>query len=101
MEKISVMYIVNAFSLQMLETFPVDVRVTEVARSALPWADLVSAIGHTDTAEVLGLQPNRVNVTLNRGDKLYVAQLQGGRLPEGAKTLPDGFKFRFLRVEIL
>lgn len=33
-------------------------------------------------------------------EELYVAQLQGGRLPEGATKLPDGFKFRFLLVHI-
>lgn len=33
-------------------------------------------------------------------DTLYVGQVVGGRLPEGATTLPDGFEIKFIRVEI-
>jgi hypothetical protein len=62
--------------------------------------DAISIVGHADTAAVLGVTLNRVNVKLEKGDVLYVAQLQGGRLPEGAKTLPEGFRFEFLRVTI-
>ena len=59
---------------------------------------LTSAIGHADTAKVLGVEPNRINVHLSTGDIAYIAQLQGGRLPEGSTTLPDGFKFKFIKV---
>jgi putative Ca2+/H+ antiporter (TMEM165/GDT1 family) len=37
------------------------------------------------------------------GDKTQiatVAQLQGGRLPEGVTTLPEGFSFKYLKVTI-
>lgn len=69
---------------------------------ALPPLDtLVSAVGHPDTAAVLGVQPNRINVSLNKGDVAYVAQLVGGRLPEGATTLPEGFKFKYFKVTVL
>ena len=61
---------------------------------------LISAIGHQDTANVLGVPMNRVNVHLSKGDVAYVAQLQGGRLPEGATTLPDGFSFKFIKVNV-
>jgi hypothetical protein len=44
---------------------------------------------------------NRVNVTLRKGDTAFVAQLQGGRLPEGCTTLPEGFSFKFVKVEVL
>ena len=64
-------------------------------------AGLTSAIGHQDTANVLGVEMNRVNVTLKKGDVAYVAQLQGGRLPEGSTTLPPGFSFKFFKVEVL
>ncbi|MDR2676394.1 MAG: DUF1874 domain-containing protein [Opitutaceae bacterium] len=90
-------YVGNAFSLQMLKAFPATVEVAEI--DTLPQG-LVSAIGHADTAAVLGLPQNRINVTLAKGDTFYVAQLQGGRLPEGSTHLPEGFSFRFLRVEI-
>lgn len=89
------MFLLNAFSLQMLQDFPVTVRFEEVEK--LP-EGLESAIGHQDTANVLGVPCNRVNVTLKKGDIAFVAQLQGGRLPEGSTTLPEGFSFKFLKV---
>ena len=42
----------------------------------------------------------RISVTLQPGDVLYVAQLRGGRLPEGTTTLPEGFGFDWVRVEV-
>jgi len=119
-------YLLNAFSLQMLEGDAI-VRFTEVSREevfntghweehpfndegGIPtgsgtemfWeSDLVSAIGHADTARVLGVPMNRINVTLRKGDTAFVAQLQGGRLPEGATTLPEGSTFKFIKVEVL
>jgi hypothetical protein len=91
------MFLLNAFSLQMLEG-DATVRFTEV--DSLP-AGLTSAVGHQDTANVLGVKMNRVSVTLKKGDVVFVAQLQGGRLPEGSTTLPDGFTFKFIKVEVL
>lgn len=91
------MFLLNAFSLQMVQT-PSVVKFTEV--DTLP-ANLESAIGHADTAAVLGVPVNRCNVSLKKGDIAFVAQLQGGRLPEGSTTLPDGFKFKFIKVEVL
>ena len=90
-------YLLNAFSLQMLSESNVDLEVREV--KTLP-ENLTSAVGHQDTANVLGVQYNRMNVVLNRGDVAYVAQLTGGRLPEGATTLPEGFTFRYFRVTV-
>lgn len=89
-------YLLNAFSLQMVKA-PCSVRVEEV--TTLP-SGLTSAIGHADTAAVLGVEMNRVNVALATGDVAYVAQLQGGRLPEGSTTLPEGFSFKFLKVTV-
>lgn len=63
-------------------------------------AGITSVIGHEDIARVLGVPFNRISVKLKDGDILYVAQLQGGRLPEGAKTLPEGFQFRFIKVTL-
>ena len=90
-------YLLNAFSLQMVDT-PCTVKFTDV--DSLP-EGLTSAIGHQDTANVLGVPMNRTNVHLNKGDVAYVAQLMGGRLPEGSTALPDGFSFKFVRVEVL
>ena len=90
-------FLLNAFSLQMLQG-NATVKFTEV--SELP-EGLTSAIGHADTARVLGVPMNRVNVTLRKGDVAFVAQLQGGRLPEGSTTLPEGFTFKYVKVEVL
>lgn len=89
-------FLLNAFSLQMVDV-PCIVHFEEV--DELP-DGLTSAIGHADTANVLGVEPNRINVHLSKGDVAYVAQLQGGRLPEGATTLPDGFSFKFIKVTV-
>lgn len=91
------MYLLNAFSIQMLDSFPVDVKISEV--ESLP-EGLVSAVGHADTARVLGVECNRVGVKLAAGDVAYVAQLVGGRLPEGTTTLPEGYRFRFFRISV-
>jgi hypothetical protein len=91
-------FLLNAFSLQMISAFPAEVRISEV--DSLP-SGLTSAIGHQDTANVLGVPMNRINVSLAKGDVAYVAQLIGGRLPEGSTTLPEGFRFKYLKVEIV
>ena len=94
-------YLLNAFSLQMLEG-DATVRFTEVSREQVfSTGHLVSAIGHADTARVLGVEMNRISVTLKKGDVAFVAQLMGGRLPEGSTTLPEGFTFKFIKVEVL
>lgn len=95
-------YLLNAFSFQMLDTAnnKSGKVVYEVVDSLPPLNTLISAIGHADTAAVLGVPMNRVNVKLGKGDTAYVAQLVGGRLPEGATTLPSGFSFTFLKVTI-
>lgn len=93
-------YLLNAISLQMIDTdreFHLD--GYPINREDLP-TGLTSAIGHADTAAVLGVPMNRINVHLNPGDVAYVAQLQGGRLPEGSTTLPDGFSFKFFEVHV-
>jgi len=98
-------YLVNAFSIQMLQKGGL-VRFEEIAPEDIP-ADVVSAIGHADTAAVLTnmlgfeVPMNRINVALDENTELYVAQLIGGRLPEGSTTLPEGFAFKFYRVTIV
>lgn len=104
-------YVGNAFSLQMLvDSDDCTVRVrrltadeVRVALDGLLWQ---SCVGHADTAavfsETLGLDVpcNRVNVSLKPGDLLIVGQLTGGRLPEGATRLPEGFRIVWKRVEL-
>lgn len=111
-------FVSNAFSLQMLDVFPASVKIQELTdvsffqdkewllsarlngRQQFSNRCFVSAVGHADTANVLGVPCNRINVRLHKGDSLIVAQLQGGRLPEGTTTLPEGFFFKFLLVTV-
>ena len=98
-------FLTNAFSIQMLSG-PATVRFDEIDATEVP-ADVVSAIGHADTAAVLTnmlgfpVLMNRINVTIDENTELYVAQLIGGRLPEGSTTLPEGFSFKFYRVTVM
>lgn len=99
-------YLGNAFSLQMLDTSRSwNVSVEPVRVQDIP-ADVMNCIGHPDTAHVVGgllgrsLEANRVSVKLTAGDTLYVAQIVGGRLPEGTTTLPEGFEMVFLKVTV-
>ena len=98
-------YLGNAFSLQMLNTSArTTIEVVPVTTDEVAVADFQSCIGHADTAAVVSgllgkpVEPNRVSVKLTAGDVLYVAQVVGGRLPEGSTTLPEGFVLQFLRV---
>lgn len=90
-------YLANAFSIQMLpeDRASVEFEVVETLPSGL-----VSAVGHADTVRVLGVECSRVSIKLGHGDVLYVAQLMGGRLPEGTTTLPEGFNFKFFKVTV-
>ena len=98
----------NAFSLQMVAC-PATVRFEEVTPEEVARAlssGFTSAIGHADTAAVVGsllgveVAMNRVNVSLTNETELYVAQVVGGRLPEGCTTLPEGVTIRFIRATI-
>ena len=94
-------YISNAFSLQMVA--PEDlcrVRFEAVDLSDYPLKEYHSIVGHADIAAVLGVEMNRASVMLNpkAGDEMLVAQLVGGRLPEGCKTLPEGFRLQGVLV---
>lgn len=95
-------YISNAFSLQMLAEVPSKILVLEASEEQVKTFKslAISSIGHADTAKVLGVECNRSSITLHRGDELLVAQLQGGRLPEGCTTLPEGYSFKYLLVVI-
>lgn len=93
-------YLSNAFSLQMLTTFPITLNISECSKEEALSPSNISVVGHPDTAAVLGVKFNRVSLTLNHDDTLYVAQLQGGRLPEGCTTLPAGFSFKYLKITL-
>ncbi|MGN8833703.1 STIV orfB116 family protein [Selenomonas montiformis] len=99
----------NAISIQMV---PVDSDVftwqgqkisTEQA-AQFARDGVVSFIGHEDTARVLSgilgvdVPFRRAFGTLTPGEPVLVAQVTGGRLPEGATTLPEGVSLQFWLV---
>ena len=98
------MYLGNAFSLQMVADNAIICKV-EVAPEEIP-AEAESIIGHADTATVVSsilgrdIPCNRASVMLDDEDVLYVAQVVGGRLPEGATTIPDGMELKFYRITV-
>ena len=97
-------YLGNAFSLQMVADNAIICKV-EVSPEQVP-VNAESIIGHKDTATVVStilgreVPCNRESVMLSDEDELYVAQIVGGRLPEGATTIPDGMEIRFYRITV-
>lgn len=110
------LYISNAFSLQMLGEEVVgniryqQINIEDVKHFLDEFDDEegvepISAVGHQDTAQVFSnllernIPTSRINITLEKGDTLFVGQLMGGRLPEGTKTLPENMKIKWFIVE--
>ncbi len=103
--------LVNAFSLQMIQGDVCDIHIAtvteEVIKILVRDCEWQSAIGHADTANVLSsilevnVPYNRASVSLTRDNFLIVAQVTGGRLPEGCTKLPEGVQIVFKLVEII
>jgi hypothetical protein len=106
------MFVVNAVSLNMIPPAVQGggiifrrISVDEARRLVHEAYELVSAIGHADTARIVGrelgieLPADRRTITL--GDELtLVAQYVGPRLPEGATELPAGARIEFFVVRL-
>jgi len=105
--------ILNSFSLNMLPspgiglpTSLVVVQITrEEARRLVEKEGYESAIGHADTARILGeelgieLPMNRTTVQLAGGHAI-VGQYSGERLPEGVTRLPEGATIKWFKVAV-
>lgn len=103
------LYIANAFSLQMLDVCKeTTVVVTPIddPKAVVAGQEFTSAVGHADTANLfsglLGVDvpAQRINVKLTKADTLLVGQYVGPRLPEGATTLPEGARIIWLLVTV-
>jgi len=89
------LYLANAFSLQMVKSLDkCQLQIEKVSISQvinlLEHNKIINAIGHDSTMEAfnnltgLNLSTNRINLSLGKGDKLIVMQFVGGRPPEGS-----------------
>jgi len=104
-------YLANAFSLQMLdlnEKIRVEISpITPEKAKTILSGGFISVIGHQDTANVVSnileikIPMNRISLSLKKEDILIVAQIVGGRLPEGSTTLPAGVQIQFMEVRIV
>lgn len=105
-------YLVNAFSLNMLEVNGLTeievlpLRKTDAIRF-LTHREFVSAIGHSETANTLAselgmnIEHNRITVKLGKDDVAIVAQYSGSRLDETAIGLPDDAEMRYYLVRVV
>jgi hypothetical protein len=100
------LYITNAFSLNMLPEEPVlNIQVYSLESDLAARCELInsrydhdvkSIVGHKDMATLITMalqtpvEFNRETVVLEDGDQLLVAQYTGERLPEGTTALPEG-----------
>lgn len=96
-------YLGNAFSLQMLEDPMASIEVTAITRWVAEQAiksGATSIIGHQNIADALNCEMNRQSIKLKESDTLIVAQYVGGRLPEGASpTNLDNLEFMKITVK--
>ena len=104
------MKLFNAFSIQMISSleeasvFFKKISVEQAKNLLADGAD--SYIGHADTANVVSsildmkIPCQRRFGTLMPGETAVVAQVLGGRLPEGATTLPEGMTIQFFQVTV-
>ena len=119
-------YVCNAFSLSMLDRKTQTRAAAEQNRVFQPhgrpriplpienpadwleeWighAEIVSTVGHADTAAIFAailgrpVPVNRVSVKLTEEDHALVGQYIGPRLPEGATTLPEGARIEWWAI---
>lgn len=113
------MKIMNAFSIQMiLDLIGETDGENQVTVSFSPLSkekaaaildldgEVDSFIGHKETADIvskmLGMEIpfQRRFAKLVPGEAAIIAQVRGGRLPEGATTLPEGMEIVFILVMV-
>lgn len=104
------MKLFNAFSIQMISSLneaSVSFKKISVEQAKnLLTGKVESYIGHAETAQVIGtmlgmeVSCQRRFGTLVPGETAVVAQVIGGRLPEGATTLPEGMKIQFFKATV-
>ena len=106
------LYLVNAFSLNMLQFADQELTISfkpissNAAQGLLHSSEFKNAIGHPTTDTVIRSQLNidqageRMNVLLVDEDQLVVAQYRGPRLGEGATELPHNATIEYYLVTL-
>lgn len=102
------MFLLNSFSLNML-TRPAKPLIEDISleeAKKLLQDGFTSAVGHTDTANILAdliqipVEPARITVSLEKGEVALIGQYIGPRLPEGTTTLPAGSTIQWIKVTV-
>lgn len=76
-------YISNAFSPKMLKSNTkqrIKIEPSSYREIQEEKLELVSAIGHQQIANILGIEKNRINIQLEKNDILYVVQGYGNSI---------------------
>ena len=102
-------YLLNAFSVNQLVTFPSQVYFKEItceeARHLLE-NGFISAVGHEQTVllyeQRLGMAVplQRINIGMEPGAWAVLGQYRGPRLTEGSMELPEGASIQWYCVKI-
>lgn len=69
-------------------------------KSMVESGDAINFIGHQSTADLLGMEANRVTLQAGSGATLIVAQYNGPRLNEGVTDLPEGAELLPIKWEL-
>jgi len=102
-------YLVNAASLNMIggKNARWEIRWISIEAARSLARDAQNALGHASTAAVVGaalygapLPAQRIDIQLEAGDELLVAQYQGPRLAEGTTILPAGAQIAWALVVV-
>lgn len=97
-------YICNSISPQMMTSTDMNYSIHEITEEqfyeAIESKETWSCVGHRDLANILGVAYNRESIKVRDGDYLLIAQLNNGRLPKGATSLPEDMVLKFYCVRI-
>lgn len=97
-------YVGNVFTFGFLANKTVDIKSRQITWEEFDQAlqgEFVNYMGHQDVAHMVGLEQNRISISVKSGDVVYLAQYDGPRLEEGATVLPLGATLVPLKIEVL
>ena len=111
------MYIANAFSINMLAYYSAIVKVEPISIQEVGFwlaaEHVESAVGHESTVAVINaaleaagydectIECKRSTIQVGPSEKVIVAQYKGPRLEEGTKVLPEGATLEWYMVKVL